>query len=110
MKILFLDESGDHNLGVIDPDYPVFVLGGVLVDEEYALGQLDDEIRRFKRDLFGRDDVILHTTDIARSRGGFGRLRNPVFRAEFYERLNALVRSVRIEVLACAVMKAEYVA
>jgi hypothetical protein len=25
MKILFLDESGDHNLSVIDPSYPLFV-------------------------------------------------------------------------------------
>ena len=29
MKVLFLDESGDHNLSVIDPQYPMFVLGGV---------------------------------------------------------------------------------
>jgi len=32
MKVLFLDESGDHSLNVIDPQYPVFVLGGVIVD------------------------------------------------------------------------------
>ena len=30
MKVLFLDESGDHNLSVIDPSYPIFVLGGVI--------------------------------------------------------------------------------
>ena len=32
MKILFLDESRDHSLSVIDPQYPVFVLGRVIVD------------------------------------------------------------------------------
>ena len=36
MKILYLDESGDHSLSVIDPQYPVFVLGGVIVDVGYA--------------------------------------------------------------------------
>ena len=38
MKHLFLDESGSHNLRVVDPDYPVFVLGGVIIgsDEELA--------------------------------------------------------------------------
>lgn len=36
MKVLFLDESGDHNLTVIDPLYPVFVLGGVIMDRDYA--------------------------------------------------------------------------
>jgi hypothetical protein len=32
VKLLFLDESGDH----IDPQYPLFVLGGVIVDKDYA--------------------------------------------------------------------------
>jgi len=36
VKILFLDESGDHNLSIIDPQYPLFVLGGVIVDMDYA--------------------------------------------------------------------------
>jgi 23S rRNA U2552 (ribose-2'-O)-methylase RlmE/FtsJ len=39
MKVLFLDESGDHNLSVIDPQYPLFVLGGVIMDLDYAKGQ-----------------------------------------------------------------------
>ena len=39
MKVLFLDESGDHNMAAIDPNYPLFVLGGVMVDKEYAEGR-----------------------------------------------------------------------
>ena len=39
MKVLFLDESGDHNLAVIDPQYPLFVLGGIIVVKEYAEGE-----------------------------------------------------------------------
>jgi hypothetical protein len=35
MRHLYLDESGDHSLTVIDPQYPVFVLGGVIVDPQY---------------------------------------------------------------------------
>ena len=45
VKVLFLDESGDHNLTVIDPNYPVFVLGGVIVDQEYADGPLAEAFR-----------------------------------------------------------------
>jgi len=48
MKILFLDESSSHNLSVIDPQYPVFVLGGVIVDEAYAEGELTDSIQQIK--------------------------------------------------------------
>ncbi len=40
MKALFLDESGDQNLLVIDPQYPIFVLGGVILDKDYAKGEL----------------------------------------------------------------------
>jgi hypothetical protein len=36
MKVLFLDGIGDHNLSVIDPQYPLFVLGGAVVDLNYA--------------------------------------------------------------------------
>ena len=35
MKTLFLDESGSHNLAVIDPQYPLFVLGGVILEQTY---------------------------------------------------------------------------
>lgn len=35
MKLLFLDESGDANLHNVDPEYPVFVLGGIIVDEAH---------------------------------------------------------------------------
>ncbi|KJV92878.1 DUF3800 domain-containing protein [Rickettsia bellii] len=33
MHILFIDESGDHNLTKIDPSYPIFVLGGVIIEK-----------------------------------------------------------------------------
>ncbi len=47
-KILFLDESGDHNLAITDPQHPIFVLGGVVVNESYALGEMTDRLNNFK--------------------------------------------------------------
>ena len=35
MKIMFLDESGDHSLDKIDKSYPMFVLAGCIFDQEY---------------------------------------------------------------------------
>jgi len=29
----FLDESGDHNLAIIDPSYRLFVLRGVIIEK-----------------------------------------------------------------------------
>lgn len=71
LKVMFLDESGNHGLIKIDPLYPVFVLGGVIVDRDYADDELTDRVRRFKMNLFGRDDLILHTADITRNNNGF---------------------------------------
>jgi len=35
MKILYLDESGDHDLINIDPLYPIFVLAGCIIDSSH---------------------------------------------------------------------------
>jgi hypothetical protein len=110
MRILFLDESGDHNLSIINPDYPLFVLGGVIVEQTYAEGELTRRVQDFKRRLFGRDDIILHTADIARSKKDFGRLRIPEFRARFLEELNVLMRDLDYKVVACAIRKDDHLA
>src|ERR1700756_2293011 len=94
MKVLFLDESGDHNLTIIDPQYPLFVLGGVIIDKDYADGELTRELNAFRQELFGRTDIVLHTADITRNRDGFEQVKETVFRARFYERLNAMMRKL----------------
>lgn len=109
MQILFLDESGDHSLTKIDPQYPVFVLGGVIVELDYAKEQLEEKTRKFKRELFRDEDLILHTADICRNRNGFERLSDPHFRDRFYRELNDLMRNIECKVLACAIRKHEHV-
>lgn len=112
MKVLFLDESGDHNLNPkkINPSYPVFVLGGVIVDRAYVRDVIDPELRRFKLDHFGRDDVILHTGEMGRGRGDYGFLADPVLRAGFYTDLNAMLQRLEFMVVACVIRKDAYVA
>ena len=109
MKALYLDESGDHNLIVVDPQYPIFVLGGVIVDQDYAEGPLTEALNDFKREMFGRTDIVLHTADIVRNRNGFEALMDGGFRRAFYDRLNALMSSLDYSVVACAIRKDEHV-
>jgi hypothetical protein len=105
VKVMFLDESGDHSLTVIDPQYPLFVLGGVIVDADYAEDELTERVRQFKLELFGRDDLILHTADIARNKNGFEALADAELRERFYAELNALMSDLQYTVVACAVRK-----
>ena len=104
-KILFLDESGDHNLITIDPQHPIFVLGGIIVNKDYAKGEMTDRLKDFKQDLFGTTNITLHTADFTRHRNGFERLKNNDFFVEFYTKLNLLISNLDITVLACAIKK-----
>jgi Protein of unknown function (DUF3800) len=104
-KILFLDESGDHNLSKIDPQYPLFVLGGVIVDRAYAEGEMTQRMNDFKQHVFGRTDIVLHTAEITRNQNAFAPLQNKDFRAFFYQELNHLMRSLQYTVIACAIHK-----
>jgi len=105
MNIMFLDESGDHSLSIIDPQYPIFVLGGVIVDKDYAEGEMTKRVREFKLNLFGRDDLILHTADIVRNRNGFERMKDAAFRQRFLNELNALMQSLEYQIVACVIRK-----
>ncbi len=108
MRVLFLDESGDHNLTVIDANYPLFVLGGVIVDDDYANGPLTEAFNGFKARMFGRTDIVLHTADISRNKNGFEPLNDPQFRKDFYEELNSLVRELDYTVVACTIRKNDH--
>jgi Protein of unknown function (DUF3800) len=108
MKVLFLDESGDHNLAVVDPNYPLFVLGGVIIEKEYAEGDLVQELNSFKRQLFGTDQIILHTADIVRNRNGFERMKEKAFREGFFSGLNDLMHRLDYMVVACVISKEDH--
>jgi len=109
MKILFLDESGDHNLSVVDPQYPIFVLGGIIVDLDYAQNEMTEAVNQFKQTLFGRSDIILHTADITRNRNGFEAMKDKVFRERFYRELNSLMQNLRYTVVACVIRKDQHI-
>ena len=103
MKVMFLDESGDHNLTVIDPQYPLFALGGVIMDLEYAENTATERIREFKLEYFATENINLHTSDMARNRNGFEALKDRIFRARFYEGLSTLMNELEFEVVACVI-------
>ena len=111
MKIMFLDESGDHALHNIDPDYPIFVLGGVIVDRAYARTTIEHRMRQLKLEFFGRDNVILHTAELARWKNDFAFMKQDgVLRARFLSALTALMEELDYQVVACAIKKSDYVA
>ena len=48
---LFIDESGDHGLTIVNPDFPVFLLSGVLISEgNYSM--LKSTFNKVKNELW----------------------------------------------------------
>lgn len=106
--LCFIDESGDHSLEVIDPEYPMFVLGGCIVEMDYYKKVVVPEMDRFKNQVFGTKEVILHTADIVRRRREFRKLTDEVFRKHFYDETNKLMQKLDYKVVACCIKKDEH--
>jgi hypothetical protein len=107
-KILFLDESGDHNLAIIDPKHPIFVLVGVVADRDYAIEEMTNRLNLFKKNLFGTTQITLHTADFTRQKNGFERMKEERFCEKFYEELNQLISELDITIIACAIKKEQH--
>ncbi|MFH1283615.1 MAG: DUF3800 domain-containing protein [bacterium] len=108
MYILFLDESGDHNLTVVDKDYPLFVLAGCIMDD----GQVNDltfKMDRFKQEVFGNKKIILHYADFVRSVGKFEKMKEKSFREKFYDRLSQIINTANVGLVACIIDKKRHI-
>ena len=52
MYVMFLDETGDHSLTKIDPQYPVFCLAGCIFDVDYynkKANKIIDKVKQLPR-------------------------------------------------------------
>ncbi|HWV23946.1 MAG TPA: DUF3800 domain-containing protein [Thermomicrobiales bacterium] len=111
MKLMFLDESGDHNLTSIKSDYSVFVLGGVIIDRAYALSVVEERMRSLKREFFGRDDIILHTAEMIRWKNDFAFMKHDEdVKGKFIAAISAMMAELDYQVIACAIDKPAYAA
>jgi len=102
--IVYVDESGDHSLVTIDPDYPVFVLSFCIFKKlDYAF-RITPAIRQLKFLTFGHDMVILHESDIRRRRGAFSQLLKPT-RERFLDKLTGIVSESEFHLIATVIDK-----
>lgn len=107
MKIMFLDESGDHSLDKIDNSYPMFVLAGCIFDFDYYSTVAEPKINELKIKHFGKIDIILRSYDIRKQKGAFSDLVDKRKREAFYADLNALIKLLDFKIIAAAIHKTE---
>jgi hypothetical protein len=104
--LVFADESGDHGLDSIDPNYPVFVLAFCMIYKSDYTDRVAPALQRFKLKHFGHDNVVLHERDIRKDAGAFSFLKSAVRKAAFLEELTQLVADAPLT-LICTVIRKE---
>lgn len=105
--IVFVDESGDHSLESIDPEYPVFVLAFCVVRKDVYLNALVPQVKDIKLNTFGHDFIILHENDIRRKKGSFSKLSKEP-REAFLNSLTAVIEGLDFTLIAVVIDKAKH--
>ena len=104
--IVYVDESGDHELNHIDRDFPLFALSFCIFRKEDYVQVIVPKIQQFKFDFWGHDQVILHEREIRKEEGDFAFLRtNAEVRQQFHARLGEIVRNAPMDIYAAVILK-----
>ncbi len=106
--IVYVDESGDHGLKTIDPNYPVFVLAFCIIHKQNFTEQLVPAIQKFKFKHFGHDQIILHETDIRRDRGDFSILKSKTAKDDFMAELSDIIEVTPFTFISTVIKKEQY--
>ena len=81
--IVYVDESGDHSLQSIDPQYPIFVLAFCVFHKRHYSEVIVPALEKFKFNYFGHDQVVLHENEIRKEKGAFNIFRSREQRQDF---------------------------
>ena len=100
----FLDESGDHGLTYIDPNFPLFLLAGCLFSDK-QFQSISKEINTFKMSFFKTTSVVLHSRDIRKCDGAFQVLFDLEIKKSFYKRLNKIIQNSLFSIISVAIDK-----
>jgi hypothetical protein len=109
--LVFIDETGDHDLIKIDTQYPLFGLGAFVIEEtEYE--KMDKAISAFKQRYFTDSETfILHSSELKRPIHARSDARNIIMkdadvRARFYKDFDEnVVSSFNFKLIFCYIKK-----
>lgn len=103
--IVYVDESGDHSLTSINPDYPVFVLAFCIFYKGQYLSNVVPKIQKLKFDYFGHDLIILHEHEIRKEKGDFTLFKNREDKNKFIDRLSDIIDTSNFILASCVIEK-----
>ena len=104
---LFMDESGDHGLKNIDPNFPVFVLCGIIISENKYY-QLIQDFKLLKQKYWGNHKVIFHSRNIRKCDNEFQILFDEKIKKSFVSDLNNIISKTDYTIKALIIDKKAY--
>lgn len=106
--VVYVDESGDHGLKTIDPNYPVFVLAFCIFRKIDYCEIIAPALQRFKFQHVGHDQIILHETDIRKDRGDFSFLKTKAMKTAFLSELTDIIQTSPFTLICTVINKEAY--
>jgi len=107
--VVYVDESGDHGMQTVDPDYPIFVLALCVFYKGHYSEKVVPALHKFKFNHFGHDLVVLHEHEISKEKGAF-RFRNRAERESFIGELHGIISESNFILISCVIDKAKLAA
>ncbi|UZO80407.1 DUF3800 domain-containing protein [Aquimarina sp. ERC-38] len=106
--IVYIDESGDHGLKNIDPNYPIFVLTFCCFKIPEYIDIAVPALQKFKFKYFGHDQIILHETDIRKNKDPFQFLRTSKdLRSNFLSDLSNIIEKTPFIIVPIVIDKSK---
>ena len=105
---LFIDESGDHGLSNLNPNFPIFLLCGIVISEKEYDG-LKVSFDKIKESIWKSKYVIFHSRDIRKCEKEFKYLFDLSLKAKFYTMLDNVIGGGDYKVVASAIDKRKYI-
>jgi hypothetical protein len=103
--VVYVDESGDHGLETVDPNYPVFVLALCIFHKGHYAQKVVPAIESFKFKHFGHDIVVLHEHEIRKEKGSF-RFNDRLEKEGFVDELTGIIETSKFILISCVIDKA----
>lgn len=105
--IVYVDESGDHNLQSIDEQYPVFVLAFCIFHKRHYSEVIVPALEKFKFNHFGHDQVVLHENEIRRRTGLFNIFKDDNHQQAFVGELGQIIEFSNFILISATIDKRE---
>ena len=103
--IVYVDESGDHGMQTIDPQFPVFVLAFCVFHKGHYSEKVVPALEMFKFRHFGHDQIVLHESEIRKERGSFRIFPTREHKKSFLEELTSIIEESNFILISCVIDK-----